>query len=81
MIASGAVHLTDGPRSFIGQRLHYDRARQIVTVSGAVGNDARIYSSQGDGRGYFIWRGPQLRWYPADDRIEAPGARIIAGGS
>ena len=80
LVASGAVHLAEGARTLMGERLAYSRRSGAVTVTGTPQQEARIFNQDAPSGQFFMWRGPQLRWYPKDDRIEAPHAKIITSG-
>ncbi len=76
--ASGNTHLQDGPYSVMGDRLTYDRVAEAVTVRGTGDLEARILE-QDDRTGRLrLFRGPELTWYRASNRIEAPRADVLA---
>jgi len=80
LVASGSVHLQDGGKSLMGERLTYSRETNLVTVEGTPDFEARIFDQDEQTQRFNMWRGPLLVWDRSGNRIEAPKSQFISRG-
>jgi hypothetical protein len=80
MVANGTVHLQDGTKSIMGERLTFSRDTNLVTVEGSDATEARIFDEEEATQRFMMWRGPRLVWDRSTDRIEAPHAQVMSRG-
>ena len=81
--ATGNVNLTDGPRQVIGQRLIYDRKRDIVLIygyrkGGRLANATLIEKDPVKMTERTV-SSPKIIWHRETNRVEA--GKISASGS
>ena len=75
--ASGNVHLQDGSRTILTDRIIYDRSSEMVTIRGSRTMEARIVQHNERTGQFSLLRGPLFRLNRATNEIEAIGARIL----
>jgi hypothetical protein len=76
VLATGAVHLQDKPRSVIAQRLMYNRTDNMIAVYGTDLDPAYLYQEDEETGQYSMWKGPLIVWDRTKNEIRAPGAAI-----
>ncbi|MFO0973548.1 MAG: hypothetical protein U1A27_08940 [Phycisphaerae bacterium] len=80
LVASGTVHLQEGTKSLMGDRLTFSRDTNRVAVEGSDQFEARIFDQDEQSQRFNMWRGPVLVWDRATNRIESPNATVMSRG-
>jgi hypothetical protein len=77
--ATGSVHLQDGTKSILGQRVSYWQETEIVQVEGGAGEPARFFDADPKtGHVRQQIRGETLQWNRAARRVEVTKPTVLA---
>ncbi len=78
LVAGGSVHLQEGTKSLMGERLTYSRETNRITVEGTRDFEARIFDQDEATQKFNMWKGPLLIWDRNGDRIEARNSQFTS---
>lgn len=77
--STGNVHLQDGTKSIMGQRISYWQETEIVQVEGGAGEPARFFDADpATGHVRQQLRGEMLQWNRAARRVEVTKPTVLA---